>query len=299
MKKKMVVAFMVIFLLVVGGLAVKNTAGGKSGLSSSGQVIGVINIDGAITGSSTAGIMESSNAGSLDIMEKIKMAREREDVKAVVLRINSPGGTAAASQEIAQELDKLRAEGKPVVTSMGDMCASGGYWLACSTDYIMANGGTLTGSIGVIMQLANLEELYDKLGIKMETIKSGEHKDIGSPSRPLTEKERELLQDLIDDSYEQFLDQVRKGRQGKIKEEELLSIADGRIFTGRQALKLGLVDGLGNYYDAVRQAEKMAGLKEGTGKVEILNQPDFWSRLGLSRVKAGDILFKDNWVEVR
>lgn len=299
MKKKLVVAFMLFFLLVVGGLAVKNAAGDKSGFSSSGQVIGVINIDGAITGSSTAGIMESSNAGSLDIMEKIKIAREREDVKAVVLRINSPGGTAAASQEIAQELDKLRAEGKPVVTSMGDMCASGGYWLACSTDYIMANGGTLTGSIGVIMQLANLEELYNKLGIKMETIKSGEHKDIGSPSRPLTGKERELLQDLIDDSYEQFLDQVRKGRQGKIKEEELLSIADGRIFTGRQALKLGLIDGLGNYYDAIRQAEKMAGIKEGTGKVEILNQPDFWSRLGLNRVKAGDILFRDNWVEVR
>lgn len=298
MKKKLVVAFMVVFILAVGGLALKNSSSAEKSFSS-GEVIGVINIDGPITGSSTTGIMEASGVSALDIMEKIKTARERPDVKAVVLRINSPGGTAAASQEIAEELDKLRKEGKPVVTSMGDMCASGGYWLACSTDYIMANGGTLTGSIGVIMEIANLKELYDKLGIEMETIKSGEHKDIGSSSRPLTEEERRLLQALIDDSYEQFLDQVKKGRKGKIREEELLRIADGRIFSGRQALKLGLVDGLGNYYDAIRQAEKMAGIKEGTGKVEVLNQPDFWSRLGLSRVKAGNILFRDKWIEMR
>ncbi|SHH07086.1 signal peptide peptidase A. Serine peptidase. MEROPS family S49 [Thermosyntropha lipolytica DSM 11003] len=297
-KKRLVVVMMVVFLLVVGGVALKNSSqGGK--ITSKGEVVGVINIDGPITGSSTTDIMGTGGVSALDIMEKIKTARQRPDIKAVVIRINSPGGTAAASQEIAEELDKLRKEGKPVVTSMGDMCASGGYWLACSTDYIMANGGTLTGSIGVIMQIANLEELYRKLGIEMETIKSGKHKDIGSSSRALTEEERKLLQDLIDDSYNQFLEQVKKGRKGKISEEELLKIADGRIFSGRQALELGLVDGLGNYYDAIRQAEKMAGIKEGTAQVEILNQPDFWSRLGLSRVKIDNILFQDKWIEMR
>lgn len=298
MKKKLAVAFMVIFVVLVGVIALKNSSQGGGSLSS-GEVIGVINIDGAITGSSSAGLMGNSGVSALEVMEKIKAARERPDVKAVVLRINSPGGTAAASQEIAEELDKLRRAGKPVVTSMGDMCASGGYWLACSTDYIMANGGTLTGSIGVIMEIANLEELYKKLGIEMETIKSGEHKDIGSSFRGLTEEERKLLQALIDDSYDQFLEQVKKGRKGKIEEKELLKIADGRIFSGRQALKLGLVDGLGNYYDAIRQAEKMAGIKEGTAKVEILNQPDFWSRLGLSQVKVDNIFLRDKWIEMR
>ncbi|MBO8157948.1 signal peptide peptidase SppA [Thermosyntropha sp.] len=298
MKKKLVVAFMLVFLLVVGSIAVVNEKG-KTNFAGSDSVIGIINVEGTITGSGLSGIMDSGGANAIEIMENIKTARERQDIKAVVLRINSPGGTAAASQEIAEELDKLRKAGKPVVTSMGDMCASGGYWLACSTDYIMANGGTLTGSIGVIMQLANLEELYSKLGIKMETIKSGEHKDIGSPARPLTLEERQLLQSLIDDSYEQFLEQVKKGREGKISEEELLKIADGRIFSGRQALKLGLIDGLGNYYDAIRQAEKMAGIKKGEATVEVLNQPNFWQKLGLSNVRAGDILFKDNIMELR
>lgn len=213
-------------------------------------------------------------------MEAIRKAGKREDIKAVVVRIDSPGGSAGASQEIAMELDRLREKGKPVVTSMGDVCASGGYWIACSTDHIVASGASLTGSIGVIMQLRNLEGLYGKLGIRNQTIKSGKHKDMGSTSRELSAEEEKILQDLVDDSYQQFLEQVQKGRQEKIAADKLLEIADGRIFTGKQALELGLVDSLGNYYDAVRQAEKMAGIK-GESKMEVINAFSWWDRFKL------------------
>ncbi|NLB89000.1 MAG: signal peptide peptidase SppA, partial [Syntrophomonadaceae bacterium] len=238
MKKKIVVGMMVLFLVIVGFLAVKGASGPQDGLAGSGSSkIGVIQINGAITGSNSVSLVTSEVASANEIMSAIRKARERSDIKAVVLRINSPGGTAGASQEIGIELDKLRQTGKPIITSMGDTCASGGYWVACGSDYIFANGTTLTGSIGVIMELTNLEELYEKIGISSRVIKSGEFKDIGSATREMTEEEYELLQAIIDDSYQQFLDQVRKGRQGKINEEELVNIADGRIFTGRQALE--------------------------------------------------------------
>ncbi|MDD2619216.1 MAG: signal peptide peptidase SppA [Syntrophomonadaceae bacterium] len=280
MQKKIVVGVFVVFLLVMGSLAVINAQKlEKAAGGSKAATIGVIEINGAI-GGGTAWLAESG-ASSSDIMQAIRLAGERKDIKAVVLRVDSPGGTSGASQEIAIELDRLRNTGKPVITSMGDMCASGGYWIACSTDRIVANGATITGSIGVIMQLSNLEGLYDKLGIRNSNIKSGEHKDMGSTDRELTADEQIMLQEMVDDSYQQFLDQVRKGRKGKIKEEKLLEIADGRIFTGRQAKQLGLVDSLGNYYDAVKTAENMAGLK-GDSNIEILNGANLWDRFMLN-----------------
>ncbi len=279
-QKKIVVGVFVIFLLVMGTLAVIKAQRPEGGTMSSGTAtIGVIEVNGTIGGGSSW--MADSGASSSEIMKAIRSARERKDIKAVVLRVDSPGGSSGASQEIGIELDRLRESGKPVVTSMGDVCASGGYWIACSTDRIVANGATLTGSIGVIMQLSNLEGLYDKLGIRNSNIKSGEHKDIGSTDREITPEEKQMLQAMIDDSYQQFLDQVKKGRKGKIKEEKLLEIADGRIFTGRQALQLGLVDKLGNYYDAVKLAEKMAGIK-GESKIEVLNGADIWQRFMLN-----------------
>jgi len=282
MNKKLVVGILVLFLVVMTVLSLRgiNNAG-TGGKLGGGSAIGVIEINGVISGESGGGLMSSSSANSMDIMEAIRQAREREDIKVVVLRIDSPGGSAVASQEISLELDRLREEGKKVITSMGDTCASGGYWIACSSDYIMANGATLTGSIGVIMQLSNLEGLYEKLGIREEVIKSGKHKDMGSATRDLTQEERRLLEDIVGDSYDQFLDQVQKGRAGKISQEKLLEVADGRIISGRQALELGLVDGIGNYYDALALARETAGLPEDS-PVEVLNGTDFWKSLGLN-----------------
>ncbi|HOB11545.1 MAG TPA: signal peptide peptidase SppA [Syntrophomonadaceae bacterium] len=281
MNKKLVVGILVVFLAVMTILSLQGITNAGSGRKLMGSsVIGVIEINGVISGEAGGGLVSGYSANAMDIMESIRQAREREDIKVVVLRIDSPGGSAVASQEIARELDRLREEGKKVITSMGDTCTSGGYWIACSSDYIMANGATLTGSIGVIMQLSNLEGLYEKLGIKEEVIKSGKHKDMGSATRDLTEEERQLLEDIVGDSYDQFLDQVLKGRAGKITQEKLLEVADGRIISGRQALELGLVDGIGNYYDALAQARKSAGLSEDS-PVEILNGTGFWKSLGL------------------
>lgn len=293
MKKKIFVGMMVLFLVIVGFLSIKAASGPQDRLSQSGSSkIGVIEINGMIAGSSSVSLLASEVASANDIMSAIRKACERSDIKAVVLRINSPGGTAAASQEIGIELDKLRQTGKPIITSMGDTCASGGYWVACGSDYIIANGTTLTGSIGVIMELTNLEELYEKIGISSRVIKSGEFKDIGSPSRELTEEEHDLLQAIIDDSYQQFLDQVRQGRKDKIKDQELVDVADGRIFTGRQALDVGLVDSLGNYYDAIKKAEEMADLAEDT-PIEILNTSNFWERFALN-MSISDLINSTN-----
>ena len=279
MHKKLVVFLLLAFLLLMAGLSIRAVNRTEHGSTREGTAtIAVVQINGPISGVSSW--LENSSSTAGDIMEAIRKAGKREDIKAVVVRIDSPGGSAGASQEIAMELERLREKGKPVVTSMGDVCASGGYWIACSTDHIVASGASLTGSIGVIMQLSNLEGLYGKLGIRNQTIKSGKHKDMGSTSRELSAEEEKILQDLVDDSYQQFLEQVQKGRQEKIAADKLLEIADGRIFTGKQALELGLVDSLGNYYDAVRQAEKMAGIK-GESKMEVINAFSWWDRFKL------------------
>ncbi len=277
MHKKLAVFLLLLFLLLMAGLSFRSINRSDQNMAKLGAgTIAIIQISGPIGGVSNW--LEAGSASSGDIMEAIRKASKREDIKAVIVRIDSPGGSAGASQEIAIELDRLREKGKPVVTSMGDLCASGGYWIACSSDHIVANAASLTGSIGVIMQLNNLEGLYEKLGVRNKTIKSGEHKDMGSSMRELTLEEEKILQELVDDSYLQFLEQVQKGRQGKITEGELLEIADGRVFTGKQALELGLVDSLGNYYDAVQQAEKMAGIK-GESRLEVINAINWWERI--------------------
>lgn len=277
MKKRIVIGLLLVFLLILLIMAVQNIGQPQAGLANVGK-IGVIEVSGTITGTSTSSLLQGTTADARYIMSLIRQAANRQDIKAVVMRVDSPGGTSVAAQEIGLELDKLRATGKPVVTSMGDVCASGGYWIACSTDHIMANPATLTGSIGVIMQLQNIEGLYEKLGVKEVVIKSGEHKDIGSPYRALSPEEQQILQGIVQDSYQQFIDQVLKGREGKLTREQLMPLADGRIFTGTQARDLGLVDSLGDYYDAIEQARIMAGL-EDAAPVEILNRQDMWKRL--------------------
>ncbi|HWP98384.1 MAG TPA: signal peptide peptidase SppA [Syntrophomonadaceae bacterium] len=285
MGKKVVIAALVLFLLLMGILSLRTVlnpskqANAQDGAGS----VGIIRVEGTITGTASGGWSGLSSDAD-EIMAAIREAARRQDIKAVVLRVNSPGGSSVASQEIGIELDKLRKTGKPVVTSMGDACASGGYWIACSTDHIVANSTTLTGSIGVIMELSNLEGLYGKLGIRQEAIKSGQHKDMGSSARELSDEERQLLQDMVNDSYQQFLDQVLAGRKGKIDKAKLLSIADGRVLTGKQALDYGLVDSLGNYYDAVKKAQEMAGLNQDS-QVQELNNTNFWDEL----IKGGSL----------
>lgn len=175
------------------------------------------------------------------------------------MRVNSPGGSSAASDEIYRELKKFKKTGKPVVISMGDIATSGGYYISAIADQIYANPSTITGSIGVIMQFKNLQDLYDKLGVDSITFKSGPYKDIGNPDRKLTAEEKELLQNMVDEVYQEFLTAVAEGRSmSKSKVEKL---ADGRIYNGRKAKKLGLVDEMGTFYDAVKTTAKLAEMK--------------------------------------
>jgi len=225
--------------------------------------VAVIRIDGTIYGGQDGGglLAQQQGAASERVMKELRQARLDPHARAVLLRINSPGGSAAAAQEIAEEVDKVRSGGKPVVVSMGDLCASAGYWIACRGDYLFANSASMTGSIGVYIDYNNIGELMDKLGIRNEKIKSGEHKDILSMFRPMTEEERALLQQMVNDIYGQFVRVVADGRG--MDEAKVRSLADGRIFTGRQALDAGLIDALGNYYDALSYAGSRAGFGDG------------------------------------
>jgi len=226
--------------------------------------IALIHVDGVIIGGRGQSGLLSEHGGTDNIIRQLHDARDDESVKAIVLRINSPGGSVAATQEVGEEIQKVRATGKIVVASMGDIAASGGYWLAVMTDKIYANSTTLTGSIGVYMPYANWQELFQKIGIHQEKIKSGIHKDILSPDRPMTEEERKIIQAIVDQMYDQFVDVVADGR--KMDRQTVRQLADGRIYTGIQAKELGLVDDLGNLYDAIDGAAKMAGI---TGKVQL------------------------------
>jgi protease IV len=199
-----------------------------------------------------------------DVVEQLSQFGKDEAIKAVVLRIDSPGGGVASSQEIYAAVAELKKK-KKVITSMGSLAASGGYMVACATDKIVANPGTITGSISAVMHFANAQELLKKVGLKASVVKSGKFKDIGSPVREMTTEERVLLQELVDDIYDQFLDMVARDRN--IPKENLRKIADGRVFTGRQAQKLGLVDYLGDMGYAVTLAGEMSGIK---GKPEVV-----------------------------
>ncbi len=190
-------------------------------------------------------------------------------VKAIVLRIDSPGGGVVPSQEIYRAVKRVRGEKqKTVVTSMGTVAASGGYYIAVASDHILANPGTITGSIGVIMQLANLEELMEKIGVKNFVIKSGRYKDVGSPFRTMMEDDRQLLQSVMDDAHRQFIEAVAEGRSLDVADVERL--ADGRVLTGQQAKDELLVDELGDLHDAIKLAAAMSGMK-GTPPVVETN----------------------------
>ncbi|MFH1282314.1 MAG: signal peptide peptidase SppA [bacterium] len=218
--------------------------------------VAIVRVEGIISASARSSMI--GREGSESIVDQLNEIGKKDHIKAIVLRINSPGGSVASAQEIYNEILKLKAKGKIIVASMSDVAASGGYYVASACDKIVANPGTITGSIGVIMEVSNIQELFKKIGVKFIAIKSGEFKDSGSPFRELTKKERELFQSLIDDAYNQFVDAIVKGRS--MKRKDVLSIADGRVFTGRQAYKAGLVDELGGKEESILVAAQMAGI---------------------------------------
>jgi protease-4 len=219
---------------------------------SSEDRIAVIRIEGVIIDSQTT-------------IGELKRFSETSSVKAIVLRIDSPGGGVVPSQEIYDAVRQVRSKtGKTVIASMGNVAASGGYYIAAATDRIMANPGTLTGSIGVIMETANVEGLLQKIGVEGVVIKSGKFKDVGSPLRKMSEEERGLMQAVMDDVHKQFIEAVAEGRSMELTEAQAL--ADGRIFTGRQAKAVKLVDDLGNLDDAIQLAADTAGI-EGEPKI--------------------------------
>jgi protease-4 len=198
------------------------------------------------------------------IVEKLVKLRKNDKIRAIVLRIDSPGGGVGPAQEIHAEVKKAQKE-KKVLVSMGSVAASGGYYVACAADRIIANPGTITGSIGVIVESLNVEELLGKLGLRSVVVKSGKHKDLGSPLRPMSAEDRRLLQGVIDSVHDQFIQAVAEGR--KLPLEKVRELADGRIFSGDQARSLGLVDELGNLEDTIAMAAQMAGIR---GEPEVL-----------------------------
>jgi protease-4 len=201
------------------------------------------------------------------LVENLKRFGKDNSVKAIVLRIESPGGGVAASQEIYEEVKKVRAK-KPVLASMGALAASGGYYVACATQKVYANPGTITGSIGVIMPFVNVKDLIEKIGIKGMTVKSGLYKDMGSPLRDMTQQERQLLQGVVDNVHRQFIDAVAEGRH--LDREDVVKIADGRVFTGAQAQALGLVDALGDLEDAIAEAGRLGKI---VGEPKVVTPP--------------------------
>jgi protease IV len=212
---------------------------------------------------------------SAGIVEELNNYAEDPSIKAIIVRIDSPGGGVVVSQEIYNAVLNAKREGKKIVASMGTVAASGGYYVAAAADRIVANPGTLTGSIGVIMQYAVFEKLLDKIGVKGQVIKAGEYKDAGSPFREMTPQEKKLLQTVIDDVHSQFIEAVVSGRNGalaegrKLSPDEVRAVADGRIFTGRQAYDLRLVDDLGDLSDSIRIAGALAGIK---GKPQVIEK---------------------------
>ncbi len=231
---------------------------------------------------------------SQPIVRQLKKWGRSGSVSAIILHINSPGGGVAPSQEIYNEILRIREEeGKIVIVSMSSVAASGGYLIACAADKIMANPGTITGSIGVIMQFMTGGKLLDKIGVEYERVKAGELKAVGAFDRAMTPEEREMLSAMVMDAYEQFIDVVAEGRA--MEREDVYPLANGSVFTGRQAAELGLVDTLGGFEDAIRLAADMSGIS-GKPRIvrEIRPKSGFWDFIGsffgeVSKITSGNM----------
>ncbi len=282
-----VVAFIFggLFLVFFGFLFLAYTAmRGESPRLAGGPRIGIVEVKGPI------GMGGHDSVDSQEILKLVKRYADDSGMKAVVVRIDSPGGAVAPSQEIYDELRRLSDAKKAVVCSMGNVAASGGYYIAAGCDRIVAEPGTLTGSIGVIAELPNVRGLADKLSIKVETVKSGKLKDAGNPFRDMTPEDRAYFQQLLDQVHRQFIEAVADGRG--LDPDEVTKFADGRVLTGEQAQQLGLVDALGNFNDAVNMAKELAGIE---GEPRLVWPPDdrarFFEELfgGMASALAGAV----------
>ncbi|MBI1806485.1 MAG: signal peptide peptidase SppA [Ignavibacteria bacterium] len=211
-----------------------------------GAKIAVVNLTGTILTSE-------------ETVRQFKKYRDDHSIKGILFRVDSPGGGVVASQEIYEEVKKTRESGKPVVVSMGSLAASGGYYVSCGANRIVANPGTLTGSIGVISQFMHFDPLMNKIGIGVNTIKSGKFKDAGNPFRNMTTADKKYFQTIMDDVHRQFISVVEQERD--MEHDSVLAIADGRVFTGEQAVEIGLVDTIGTYEDALAIVAKLAGIR--------------------------------------
>jgi len=240
-----VVAVMMILGSLMGGIDFETVT--------AGDAVAIVRVEGLLTDAER-------------VVDELKSYSKNSSVKGMVIRIDSPGGFVVPAQEIYAALRRVRREKEiPIVASMGTVAASGGYYVALGADKIVANPGTATGSIGVILSYPTFGKLFDKIGVSMERLKSGEYKDIGDPSRALTEKEREVLRERLDDVYQQFVDVVAEARG--MSQETVRALADGRVYTGRQAVELQLVDMEGDLHDAVTLAADQAGI---TGEPRVL-----------------------------
>jgi protease-4 len=245
----LITTLVVLFFLGLSGVVLALL--GKGSLFGPRERVGVVEIKGLITDSRV-------------VIKQLDRYQDDASIKAIVLRINSPGGAVGPAQEILREVEKVRAK-KKIVASLGTVAASGGYYIASGANLIMANRGTATGSIGVIMQFTNVEGLTKKLGLDFFNLKAGRYKDVGSPFRPMTPEDKAYLQGLIDNIYQQFINDVAHNR--KIPAAKLKSLAEGRIYSGEEAKQVGLVDEFGNLPDAIEKAGRLGGIK---GKVEAV-----------------------------
>ncbi len=250
---------------------IQTRAGGRADVA-------LLEIYGAISDQPTSPFAQTDTSNSNALINAIRRARE-DEVKAILLHINSPGGTAAASQAVYNELMRTREETEiQIVASLGDVAASGGYYIASAAHHIMANPASVTGSIGVIIRTQNVSPLLDNIGVETNTIQSGQFKDILSPFRETTEGEQAILQEIVSGSYQQFLNAIVEGRD--ISLEELRPLADGRIFTGEQAQEVNLVDSLGNSFDALQKTAELAGI-EGKPNIRNYTSPNLRESLGI------------------
>ncbi|HHW61750.1 MAG TPA: signal peptide peptidase SppA [Syntrophomonadaceae bacterium] len=226
-----------------------------------GKTIAILSVEGIIQDQADPFLSSTSSYNHQVFLKQLEEAFINPEIKAIVLAVDSPGGGVFESDEIYQDIVSLKKKyQKPLIVSMGSMAASGGYYISAPADKIFAHRNTITGSIGVIMSTINYHELTDKLGIRDETFKSGDNKDLLNPMRDITEEERQIMQGIIDESYQYFVDVVAEGRD--MKRQEVIKIADGRIYTARQAKELGLIDGIGTLDDAIKEAARMINEKD-------------------------------------
>ncbi len=277
----------IIAVVIIGGAAffcgVISTLFAKSGAASSfsGNNIALIRMDGLISASGGGSLLSGAGTSPESIINQILAAEGDPSVRAILIRVNSPGGSAAASQEMYLEV--LRAK-KPVIVSVGDVCASGAYYVSSAADFIMASPSSLVGSIGVITEISNYEELYNKLGVKFIIIKQGKYKDLGDPGREPTAEEIELLREQGEKVYERFIKDVAAGRN--IDEANVREMATGMVFLGQEAIDMKLIDGIGNYEDAVVKAAELGGI-EGRPNIVDYSMPGIWDVLsGRALIKS-------------